>query len=153
MAIFLSMKLKLSSSVLLCYTITQTLCLYRNEMQCIGIFSLCLSVNLSICIWLTLNRLVSMVHIDVKATSISISTCRITVTELVQLITWVYIMPLIINSLRGRHTHIHSYRHPYQNNFKETSTDQCSAGLSYIAFQFLFTAFTTNVYSYMLCIN
>ena len=36
-----------------------------------------------------------------------------------------YIMPLVINSLGGRHTH----RHPHRNNIKKPDGHQLAAGL------------------------
>ena len=48
-----------------------------------------------------------------------------------------HIMPLVINSLGGahthKHTHTHTYRHPHRNNFKKPGEcDQCASGLTSI---------------------
>ena len=36
-----------------------------------------------------------------------------------------HITPLVINSLGGRHTRIHTYRHPHRHNFKKPGVPAC----------------------------
>ena len=45
-----------------------------------------------------------------------------TAIEFIQLIIWVYIAPLVINSLRGGHTHIHTHTHTYTHTHAHTHT-------------------------------
>ena len=70
-----------------------------------------------------------MTHINAYDTpTIDIDhSCHTKAIELIWSIIWIYITPLVINSLRGGHTHkhTHTYRHPHRNILR----NQARAGL------------------------
>ena len=78
--------------------------------------------------WLTPVRLVTATHFNSNATPTTdndCSCCRTCLTNHMEFISRYYI---VINSLRGGHTHKHTYRFPHRNNFKKSGALWPQAG-------------------------